>query len=985
MAAMLSLTACGGGGGGSSGDGNTGSAFGSVQLLSHSPVDGAVQVAVDTVFQFEFDAPMAVETFGDQDTWLRKDGSSTNVPGQWSRGSQGRVAFAPSGALDLESDYTFHLSGLTGDLSGRILDTEQSFAFRTYDATPPQFVSIDVVDNSTNQSRTRTYTLTFSEPLGAASVNENSLYLRDSFGFRYAAARTLSGSTVTLDPWSDLPGDRQFFVVATDQIADRAGNRLATGTNTRFRTATDSVSPRVLSTWPTTGTTGVSPRVQPTFAFDESMDPGTVEPASLLFQDEFGSVVPFAIETPLDQRSLRVRPLVTLQQGRTYTLAFLLGGAAATDVSGNVLQATQALSFRTGTDGTAPQIVSSSPADAETRVPATAIATIVFDEAMDAAWVGTSTVTMTVGGAPWTAVVELPSPATIRVTPVLNLPTNTTCSITVRGGHEGVRDVAGNVRSSDTTVSFTTSTDAGSPGVVMLPPEGAVGVAPNSRVSFLFDAAMDRATLSSATVQVLTDAGQAVPGQTTVDEGDRTVHFTPSVPFSAFTYYRLRVLGGASGPRRTTGNWFATDQTARFRTGATTDATAPVVTLSVNGIEASRSAGLVLPPSGFTVEVNATDTGSQWPDMGSVEIVCTGPGSAPGASTLLAKATFGYGTWSVTMPETTPLADGGWVLSARVSDLAGNVGTSASLGVTVATPDGKMLPFERTQVVWVRTDLDRNGNGVADFDDDMLRLGLGTVGDPIGSNARVRGIVLAGILAKSNQLFGRGDRGQPIDGGSVALRFSERQPIGIAHMQMALGGFDPEGSSQRTYGMESTGVLGRAYYDYRNGNPSERNIATSPGLGVFPGEMWLYQTRIHAQVWPSFQTLFAQKFRPLCPDMGGIAAGAHALDSVVLSPSFDYATGSGPERARWQTIMDAADDWATVIGIILAHEVGHSVGLVAPGASPTGLFGDSSLHDSYANAAEVMAASVGYEAMTTLDYHFRDIDLAYLRQRVLLR
>ena len=83
--------------------------------------------------------------------------------------------------------------------------------------------------------------------------------------------------------------------------------------------------------------------------------------------------------------------------------------------------------------------------------------------------------------------------------------------------------------------------------------------------------------------------------------------------------------------------------------------------------------------------------------------------------------------------------------------------------------------------------------------------------------------------------------------------------------------------------------------------------------------------------------------------------------------------------------MQAADDWATVMGIILAHEVGHSVGLVAPGPAPGGLFGDSSLHNTYASAAEVMASSVGYEAMLTLDYHFRDIDLAYLRQRVLLR
>jgi hypothetical protein len=241
------------------------------------------------------------------------------------------------------------------------------------------------------------------------------------------------------------------------------------------------------------------------------------------------------------------------------------------------------------------------------------------------------------------------------------------------------------------------------------------------------------------------------------------------------------------------------------------------------------------------------------------------------------------------------------------------------------------------------------------------------------------------VLAQSNHLYGRGSRGEPLDSGSVGLRFTKRQPIGLLHTQMALGGYDPEGSRTRAFGDASTGVLGRAYYDYRNGNPGERNTSTSPGLGIFPGEMFLYQAKIHQQVWPAYQTVFAQRFRPLCPAMGGTPAGSHALDAIVLSPNFDYATATTPQRARWQNLMDAADDWATVVGIILAHEVGHSVGLVAPGAAPSGLFGDSSLHDTYAGAAEVMAPSVGYEAMLSLEYQFRDIDLAYMRQRVLLR
>ena len=58
---------------------------------------------------------------------------------------------------------------------------------------------------------------------------------------------------------------------------------------------------------------------------------------------------------------------------------------------------------------------------------------------------------------------------------------------------------------------------------------------------------------------------------------------------------------------------------------------------------------------------------------------------------------------------------------------------------------------------------------------------------------------------------------------------------------------------------------------------------------------------------------------------------------------------------------------------------------MAPGSAPRGLFGDSSLHNQNASAAEVMAPAVGYEAMVSLDYHFRDTNMAYLRHRILLR
>jgi hypothetical protein len=641
--------------------------------------------------------------------------------------------------------------------------------------------------------------------------------------------------------------------------------------------------------------------------------------------------------------------------------------------------------FTTGSDATAPVVSTSSPSSGELRVPGNVVADVVFSEALDSAWISNDTVTLLVDGEPWTAVVEMEASDSIRITPVLALPTDAECSVKLQGGHQGLRDLAGNVLAADAVVSFTTSSDPGVPQVLMLPPEGAAGIAPSSRVSVLFDAPMDPTTLNENTVRVLTDSGQPLLGTFEVSGGNRVVGFTPATPFSPSTYYRIEVKGGSAGARRASGNWFPQDQRARFVTGTGNDTTAPIVAATVNGINQSRLPGVMVPNHGFTIDISASDNTSQWVDMGTVEVIFQGNGSAPGGSTLLATSSFGYNSLRVEVPATAPLTDGVWNMTVTVRDLSGNVGTSSPVSLNVSAPTSRALPFERTQVVWVRTDLDRAAGGMPDFDGDLLLLGLTTTGDPIGTNASMRNLVLGGILAKANHLFGRGSRGEPLDADSVALRFTKREPIGLPHMQIALGGFDPEGSHTRGYGDESTGVLGRAYYDYCNGNPTERNISTNPGLGVFCREMWLYQARIHLQVWPSWQTSFAQKFRPLSPDMGGTPAGAHALDADVLSPDFDYGTATTTQRARWQVIMDAADDWASVMGIILAHEVGHSVGLVAPGASPGGLYGDSSLHNTFAGATDVMAPSVGYEAMITLDYRFRDLDIAYLRHKVLLR
>ncbi|MFO1077829.1 MAG: Ig-like domain-containing protein [Planctomycetota bacterium] len=987
LAALAALAAaCSGGGGGGAGSGTTQTArYGLITALAHEPADGTVQVPLAASIVIEFDAAIALDSLGDEDTWLRVAGSTNNVPGRFTANlDQSRVTFTPLSPLARETDYEFQLSGLTCDDQGRLLDAALHFAFRTLDETPPQLLGVDVQPGEQARSRTGTFTYTFSEAIAAASLSTSTLRLRDVFGASYAGGRTAVGNTVVFAPFADLPGDRLFTLELTAAVTDRAGNPLGATSSLQFTTANDPQSPSVLTMWPAQAAAGISPAVQPTYTFSESMDPGTVEPASLAFQDQFGSLVPFAIHSSADQRTLRVAPLAHLQPNRTYTLAFLLGAAATTDVSGNVLAATAALQFTTGTDTVPPAVASTVPADGQTRVSRNAVLEVHCSEALDPAWVDDTTVRLTAGGEELVAVVALAAADTVRITPVLDLPVATTCTVTLQGGHEGLHDVAGNVMAGDRTFSFTTSADATLPRALVAPPDGATSVPRGAHVTIVFDAAMDPATMTNATIEVMDDLYNPVPGTLEILQQNRVARFTPAAPFSALTHYRTRVRGGSGGVRRTSGNWFAIDQETRFRTGIDNDTTSPIVLATLNGIDAARSAGLVLPHAGFTIEVELTDPGDHSLDMGSVEVLLTGTGTGPSAATLYAVANVDYSTFQVAVPEATPLASGSWSLRVRATDLSGNVATSTPLDFEVTDAAPAFAPFERVQVVWVRTDLDRDGTGTPDFEEDMLRLGLGAEGDPLGANARLRQIVLDGIIATANAAYGRGSRGEPLDSGSVWLRFTRRAPIAIAHMQMALGGFDPEGPRGRTYAGETTGVLGRALrLPQRHRRRAQHRHEPRPRR-VPRRDVALPDADPRAGV-----AVLPDGVRAALPAAGarhGRRAGRHrsarrhrARTRLRLRlGARQPARALAHDHARRRRLGDRHGHHPRARGRPLGRAR-------RAGPTPSGLYGDNSLHDTYAGAAEIMAPSVGYEAMLTLDYHFRDIDLAYLRQRILLR
>jgi hypothetical protein len=123
------------------------------------------------------------------------------------------------------------------------------------------------------------------------------------------------------------------------------------------------------------------------------------------------------------------------------------------------------------------------------------------------------------------------------------------------------------------------------------------------------------------------------------------------------------------------------------------------------------------------------------------------------------------------------------------------------------------------------------------------------------------------------------------------------------------------------------------------------------------------------------------------------------MDVTILGSNFDRDDpgNTSQENDRYDDLALAIDGISRATAVILAHEIGHSVGLVANGPPPTGLFGGeyrASFAGPYTNSYHldtnnnsIMASALSFLDAITIGINgpaFNLLNLAYLRERILL-
>ncbi len=245
-------------------------------IVSRSPAPGATGVGTSQSVIVTFSEPMQQSTVVDAFSWTHASGSVQVAVQQT---DETEYTFSPVAALSINTLYTATFANTALDLAGNPL-AETSWTFRTtgtVDTTPPHLVSTVPANGATNVSTTVTLTLTFSEAIDPASLENILITPQPGEGVEEWSN---GGKMVSFTPYEPLLDDTQYTLVLPEgSFQDLSGNANTETSTVQF----------------TTGSTFETGRINGTVSGDplstQASDPtGAIVVAStqLLFSEEEG-------------------------------------------------------------------------------------------------------------------------------------------------------------------------------------------------------------------------------------------------------------------------------------------------------------------------------------------------------------------------------------------------------------------------------------------------------------------------------------------------------------------------------------------------------------------------------------------------------------------------------------------------------------------------------------------------------------------------
>jgi hypothetical protein len=455
-------------------------------ITNFTPFDGTTNVPVNPTVTINFSEDLDATTVNTSTVKLL-DGNSNAVPATFVYNAATRSAtLTPTSALANAMNYTiFALGGSAGirDLAGNpmALNTVSSFTTAVgsvQDQTPPTITAFSPLNGATSVDVNPTLTVTFSEPLNAATVKSNTIYLLKGGNTLVPTTLTYNAATrtATLTPTAALLNSTSYTIYVIGGmtgIKDLSDNALAQNVTSVFQTAdasgsgTDTTAPTITSLVPANGATNVAVGAPVTVTFNETMTASTITASTILLRTANGVQVAATIAYNGATNTATLTPSSPLAYSSTYTATIRGGFPGVKDLAGNAmaLDATATFTTAPAPDVAPPTVTALSPTNGTANVATSVTPTVTFSETMTASTVNTGTVFLqNASGAVVTSSVAYNATTnTATLTPTSALANATTYTIVVKSGTAGVKDAAGNALAADVTASFTTVAAAPAP------------------------------------------------------------------------------------------------------------------------------------------------------------------------------------------------------------------------------------------------------------------------------------------------------------------------------------------------------------------------------------------------------------------------------------------------------------------------------------------------------------------------------------------
>lgn len=498
------------------------------------PAADAVDVRTTQPITAGFTDPVDAASL-DTTTFVVTDPEGNLVPGAVFYDEYSWAAtFVPAAGYRLNAVYTATITTGVRDAGGNYLENDYTWSFTT--GGPPTVVANDPLNGASGVRTSSAISATFSDSMDPASINTNTFTLVDGFG-------TPATGVVNYDPesrkatFAPIPGliaSTTYTATITAGATDAGGNPLAGDYSWSFATAGP---PTVVSTAPAGGASEVPVESTIIATFSEMMNPATINAATFTLVDAASSPVTGTVTYNSETQTAIFTPASRLAPGAQYTATMTTG---ATDVGGNALVGSYTWSFTTAE---VLMVISTSPASGGTGASIRGKVSAVFNRAMSAGSITTSTFSLVdSGGAPVAcSVAYAAATRTAALTPGSPLAHNETYTARIT---TGVVDSQGSALLDDYVWSFTTSVG---PVVDSTDPARDDTTGPNSQIKATFSDPMDPSTINTDTFRVMDSGGNTLEGTVTYDSGTRTATFTPASPMVKYASYMATVTTGATG------------------------------------------------------------------------------------------------------------------------------------------------------------------------------------------------------------------------------------------------------------------------------------------------------------------------------------------------------------------------------------------------------------------------------------------------------